>query len=37
MLAAAGHAELHHAGDLLAEADAPRAVDAARHVGGDPP
>ena len=36
MLAAADHAELHHAGDLLAEAHAARAVDAARHLlGGD--
>src|SRR6185503_6370733 len=35
VLAAPGHAELHHAGDLLAEAHAPRALDAARHVGRD--
>ena len=32
MLAAADHAQLHDAGDLLAEAHAARAVDAARHV-----
>ena len=36
MLAAADHAELHDAGDLLAEAHAARAVDAAGHLlGGD--
>ena len=35
VLAAADHAELLDAGDLLAEAHAARAVDAARHVGGD--
>ncbi len=31
VLAAADHAELHHAGDLLPEAHATRALDAARH------
>ena len=35
VLAAADHAELLEAGDLLGEAHAARAVDAARHVGGD--
>ena len=30
----ADHTELHHAGDLLAEADAARALDAARHLLG---
>src|SRR4029077_14358604 len=36
VLAAAGEAELHHAGDLLAEAHAARALDAAAHLlGGD--
>ena len=34
VLAAAGGAELLDAGDVLAEAHAARAVDAARHVGG---
>ena len=34
VLAAADHAELHDAGDLLAEADAARALDAARHLLG---
>src|SRR5207244_10504998 len=33
--AAADHPELLDTGDLLGEADAARAVDAARHVGGD--
>src|SRR5206468_10154512 len=32
MLAAMDHAELHHAGHFLAEADATRAVDAACHL-----
>src|SRR4030095_15369239 len=32
MLAAVRHAELHHAGHLLAEADAARAMDAAAHL-----
>ena len=35
MLAAAGGAQFLHARDLLAEADAARAVDAAGHVGGN--
>src|SRR5205814_7318046 len=35
VLAATDHAELHDAGDLLAEANAARAMDAARHVGRD--
>src|SRR6266496_4542335 len=35
VLAAPDHAELHDAADLLAEAHAARAVDAARHVGRD--
>ena len=35
VLATTGHAELHHAGDLLTESHAARAMDAARHVGGD--
>src|SRR5213078_1122143 len=35
VLAAADHAQLLDAGDLLGEADAARAVDAARHVGRD--
>ena len=34
VLAAAGRTEFHHAGDLLAEAHAARAVDAARHLLG---
>ena len=34
VLAAADHAEFHDAGDLLAEADAARALDAARHLLG---
>ena len=32
MLAAVGHAEFHHTGDLLAKTDTARAVDAARHL-----
>src|SRR5206468_878585 len=32
VLAAVDHAELHHAGDLLAEADAAGALDAAAHL-----
>ena len=35
VLAAADHAQLHDARDLLPEAHAARAMDAARHVGGD--
>ena len=35
VLAAPRHAEFHHACDFLPEAHAARAVDAARHVGGD--
>jgi hypothetical protein len=35
VLAATGGAEFRDAGDVLAEAHATRAVDAARHVGGD--
>ena len=34
VLAAAGQAELHHAADLLAEAHAARALDAAAHLLG---
>ena len=34
VLAAADHAEFHHAGDLLAEADTARALDAAGHLLG---